>query len=957
MSSSFVGRARACLVPALLFALSSCAGGGPGESEHVGVASDPVVTPAPVTPDNPYRPRPVHLIEDDPTTGNPAFVRPTIAPTRTSRDGRIGIAIQPGPDTPPSTDSWLYFHLNGPERLSHHVEDEAHPGTSEITAPGSRRVRMSELTGGGLDQFYHSILCDPGGNPHPCAGGPADSECYTLQVLSTHEVPRTTPAIDNSFSTEIELWGRWVEAEVANPKRHDTSQVPPLAASLVSVTPLGSAKKADGLNFPIKAIFEPSVTADGLLFVARATNTLLHLDGFTQPTNIFYVKNDKSPCDVDGFRYADDVLHPRIHRASWAPNDPDVHGTYGFADQQFRDTEGYPIDHGKEMYGTYPWIDSKGNNLFYFAVSSTLNFIEPPAPAPFPAPVSTRYPSYPIPGVASPPCIPGPSCAREVNGEGDFGMTGDPVEYDDEARGLMAVGRWTNGKMVLFDGLINNIDYGLRTHKKFHRKVGLYSGVGPALPLGGGYVRLGSGRDDGPAAFVNTSKLSSFEHLFNHHRDMIPRTTRDVVWIMNAGKATDEIAFDDYIDPDVFLFSDMTASLTWTLSPVAPDRLTYNDGFERVQDTHEYGNGFTQVPHLQNAATTTKYSNVPRSGVVTHGRIEPAALGGVQGKGFWLDPEGYVTYTLDGAPSPTPAAAYVSLFIDPRPLTPGGGGRLLRFPSGDEIWVVGSNVAFKQGGVVSWSVAIPNLLPASRYVHLGITFEAARTTLSLNGFPFATTTTAYTQIFRQGDLVLGGGFRGWVDDLKVIFRKPSFEEGCNHARGTIAALVPGPMPWCGGLEAYPAQASVHPAWAHENVSSQLGLPQATRYVCYHDYSKDLQQPMPPYFDCGALVSQRKALLDLPTFHFGSERPSSAGNAFCTGCHQSTQVSPTLRPDVLLPLVPSVNLEDDLRRQPMQPPRLVNGQVPEGYVQLTNSPGLPQADTSGMWQYLDRWVYP
>jgi hypothetical protein len=72
------------------------------------------------------------------------------------------------------------------------------------------------------------------------------------------------------------------------------------------VTPQGAAAtKATGRNFPMLAIFEPTITADGKLLVARANHTLLNIDGADEPTNIIYVKNDGAACSVNGFRYAD----------------------------------------------------------------------------------------------------------------------------------------------------------------------------------------------------------------------------------------------------------------------------------------------------------------------------------------------------------------------------------------------------------------------------------------------------------------------------------------------------------------------------------------------------------------------------------------------------------------------------------------------------------------------------
>ena len=76
------------------------------------------------------------------------------------------------------------------------------------------------------------------------------------------------------------------------------------------------------------------------------------------------------------------------------------------------------------------------------------------------------------------------------------------------------------------------------------------SGNPHAQPL----VRVGSGRDNSPdhspdGAVDNTTFIDSTEHLFNHDPNLRPVTPRDVVWTMNTGRGSAEIAFDDYLSP------------------------------------------------------------------------------------------------------------------------------------------------------------------------------------------------------------------------------------------------------------------------------------------------------------------------------------------------------------------------------------------------------------------------
>jgi hypothetical protein len=203
---------------------------------------------------------------------------------------------------------------------------------------------------------------------------------------------------------------------------------------------------------------------------------------------------------------------------------------------------------------------------------------------------------------------------------------------------------------------VNNIDYGLGVPDGYQRGVHLYENDGTYG------VRLGSGRFNQPPSYPglppsyagNTTIIDAFENLFTYLPTFRPITLREVVWQLNMGKGGDEIAFDDYIDPNAFIISEMTASSEWrsyqlpdsTHNPVAPPVATYHDGFDYTGYT-----GFTTQPiHLQNAATAaTSQWQVPAAGIVTSSsgntsnvtaRVEPAALGGIKGKGFWLGQDG-----------------------------------------------------------------------------------------------------------------------------------------------------------------------------------------------------------------------------------------------------------------------------------------------------------------------------
>jgi hypothetical protein len=87
-------------------------------------------------------------------------------------------------------------------------------------------------------------------------------------------------------------------------------------------------------------------------------------------------------------------------------------------------------------FPTYPWIDRKGNNLFFLTGGSRLYSHNTKG--------SERYPSR---------------CIKEAQNcwESPF-----KPEHPDAVRGVSFLGSWSHGKTIVLDGLINNSDYGLK---------------------------------------------------------------------------------------------------------------------------------------------------------------------------------------------------------------------------------------------------------------------------------------------------------------------------------------------------------------------------------------------------------------------------------------------------------------------------------------------------------------
>jgi len=64
--------------------------------------------------------------------------------------------------------------------------------------------------------------------------------------------------------------------------------------------------------------------------------------------------------------------------------------------------------------------------------------------------------------------------------------------------------------------------------------------------------------------------------------------------------------------------------------------------------------------------------------------------------------------------------------------------------------------------------------------------------------------------------------------------------------------------------------------------------------------------------------------------YGAPRPDSSGNGFCLSCH--TAEGKGAMGLGALEYRPDVRAEDDPRRQPMQPPRRVFGNIPAGWLE-------------------------
>jgi hypothetical protein len=805
----------------------------------------------------------------------------SISPTRASYDGRIALESETAAKL-----GQRCFRLIRPEVLAGHISGS----TQQLATPLIERsclpasVFHASTKPGKLG--IQGAVCDasPGqpqgrvdprltnAQPTPCAGNPT-ADCYTLTAV-THFEP--------SDGTAPEFWSRQFTIVVSNPK---TSAAHIDSVTALGVGPVGAAQPVG------TSILEPAVSGDG--------RVLIYHDGRT----IKYAVNPPGglpPCDARGFNTGQPISS-MFTDGNMAP--------YGVAKFQLRDSENNPILPGTEVGGAYPWIDRNAANLFMATAGSTLYYMDPTGVT-----VSSRYPVVGGGDPGSPPPPPPPATDDGIRLIGDTGGRS----------GLMVMGLWTEGKMVVLDSRLNNSDIAVQnaSPQVNDRRIDLYSG---------GNTRIGAS---------NNFFINSIENVLNTDPDLRPATPRDVVWQLSSTTGTEEVAFDDYLLKRALIFSPMNPSVNNTA--MALHKRDYNDGFNATGTFR--GDGFTLTPHIQNAATSVRWK-VPAFGSLLGGaRVEPIAAGGVRGKGVYLDGnDDHIDYVVPTQPQATDMASspwMYSVWVNPRSGI-ATARRILQTPDTSELLLSATSVVIQRAGVTAPAIVIPAALApsATHYTHLAVVSapsgSGSKLTVYLDGFLLTSVTTSTTMLrMSAGTLTLGAtaghaGVIGWFDELKVIGQAPGPEELCNHAYGTLVGVTTGP-----GF----TLANAYPSASHTAITALLGT--GTTYPRYYCESQVLAGADAAGYACKTsrsdprCVGQRVIFPEGP-LRYGVPRPSSASNAFCLGCHDSTNPSPTLQTTALA-FHAGLNLENDRRRQPMQPTTLLFGQVPADLF----GPGLP-----------------
>jgi len=962
----------------LLATLAGC-GEQKLQTEAVAEAKQQIVFTGP-KPERPANTPEVHLVVNDPTKDpQSAYTRPIIPAFRTTADGRIGVDMADA--------SELELFLLSPEKLAAQGKPPLAPGAvagpevviDEIKEPDNQlpdgTVPENEYSSHGFFKKYaydggrfrnvavgSQTICDvptglpPRGNPHPCnydatnvdpAGTIPANDCYDLKMITVVEFEKNT---QSGWKTKFQLWSKDFTVVVENPKT--------LQAKFRVV--FSSNDATPGSEFFGEEAQEPTITTDGRLFVARLGHSEVEPSNGNKrngldPSHPDYESTPAKPLDIVYSTYptyhapCDVTKWTSLEPMSKAYTDPQMQGRYGIAAYPFLDSLGNPILNGEDLHVSYPWIDREGKNLFFTAIRPTL-FSKVKGSA---DQVVSRYEEQCAGGATT--CFADPTYGEVTEFE-------EPLNF----RGVGVAGLWTHGKMVLFDNIINNIDYGLGRRNGEQRDLKLYDdAVNP-------WIRAGSGSYPGGGAMEhstgNFSFIDSMEQLWNWNEMMVPLTMRDVVWTVNTGKVSAEVPFDDYIDPNALIIAEMSGAIE--RNNASSKFLKYYDGVELTEDDGEVNLGVQGEVRFQNAATSPDW-NLPKYGQV-HGnvRLEPVALGGIEGKGAWLDGTGdAISFAMPMQPpgkSYNNQVWYLSVFVDRRFPDDTTRRELFTFPNGGEISFVGTNTIQYENasGTITDTIDISGATwPTSeKWLHLAFVLDqpANTTRLYVNGLRWKSTSGTFpiNGTFYVGDGPDGAsdqlakGFRGWIDEVKLLAYEPNPEVACNHARGTIMRVSSA----SGDLLTL---ANAYPLPTHAAIRSALNLADTSKFVCYHDY-KELFNANPRVITPGKMATRglthaRDALL-FPNgpLMVDAPRPDASGNAFCVSCHPANGQF-GLSAAALAPL-PNVNMQDDIRRQPMQPPAYMLGNVPPGLIGKAPYNG-PATHQTG-WRYLsDRNMYP
>lgn len=785
---------------------------------------------------------------------------PSIPALRTTSDGRIGLNVKGGrglrfvllrPEANQSSSTNLLL-LGNPDNSGHY---------RNLTLPDGFELR-------------HVTICEQSSTPIPNNG----DDDYRFSVIGFTDVRTASGQIVRAQKVDI-------RAIVNSPK-----------TSAAQFSRLEVLRISDPVDLNVRAVLEPMITSDGKLLVTRISGSPLPEFG-NREYDVVYSYNTHSPCNIQGWTSFKPILH--------AHDDSEVKNRYGFARYRLRNTQNDIFYSGTgavpDLPGTYPWIDRKGNNLFFYAQNSTL-IAEPGQRR------MDRFVSR---------CVDSTESCRNQ-------------EQGDRTRGLSVIGAWTHGKMVLLDGLLNNIDFGFGVEPEKQAEAKLYND--------GRWTRLAMGRDNGvrtlTGAIDNITVVDSVENILNASLPIRPKTRRDVVWTVSRGPLSDEVVFDEYLNPYVYIYAPMNAALS--------QRGRYQDGFDSSNESCTNNGKFKGSGHIriQNAATSPQL-RIPSAGEIVgtsnNVRVEPVSLGGIHGRGLYLPGGNGLRFRL--APLNSVYANqpwYLGAHFDAHPTR--AAITLFHIPGKLKVVSEGASLKIQIAGGTDEFIFPRSVL--GQWSHVGLLFNPnqSRYEVYFNGNYFGHKSRPNSQLlanWSDHSLIVGeesAMYPGyWVDELKLILMahdiSSHLELACNHARGTIVA-------W--RADAAPESYSSYSSYTRLNplkLSQGLNANFSSAY-CAVDYLTG----RPPQIPAGSVSLRSKILSNGREIFADQPRPDFSANKFCISCHVPNTIDPNrisaLRPAAL---TENTNLTavEDRRRQPMMPPRWLLGIIPDGYIQRPN----------------------
>lgn len=910
----------------------------------------PIVSPAQqLIPESPAIWREVTGVVNNYSTGSavPTFTRPHIPGYRTTADGRIASCVEgSGPDG-----AIPRFTLFIPEKMTQPFL--LNPASSyTVSSPTVTRINVTNsygnpslgsanftLNSGGVS---HACLYDPGANPTVVNG----EDVYNVLVFVTSNSGTSPNNKTQFFITPIQI-------TVSNPKT--------VNASIRLIAKTGPTTGTPQFSFNGSA-FEPIICGDGRLLITRVGS-----NNFTWTDPVTGTAHGPQGVDIvysyyTGGNIADVTQWTNLIPITHAPYDTRINTQFGFAMAPFRDAEGTLLPDGKDLGGSYPWIDRDAKNLFFETMFDQLHYYSNSDGTYNHA----RYPQTKVPE--------------------------DPADYlqgedGGKHQGVSFVGVWSHGKIVTIDNLNNDVDYAIGQGDTAvstdpnpvtgpqERMVNLFQANSGPLGNETGWLRMGYGRATRKMPVGendNGNIIDSVQNVFNYRNYALPISFRDVAWLISDSKQADELSFDDYVDPDGFIICNMSNLITFPSSVG-----TGQNNFKSWSGWNTSTHAFDQPVELQNAATATSDRWItPKHGLVLgHGRVEPAASGGIHGKGFWMDGTIGLEFAVDPQPQNVSSKNwYMGIFVDCRFANDTTSRRLLTFPDGTSVQLYGRNQVIYADAVgnIVHRITIPpvdtttpasamdDLLPDTGWAHLALQVKSAGTQVDfyLNGILFDRWGDAFQSLFQlpPGKLTVGvpsgtsvAGFNGWIDDFKVIAHEVDFETACNHAGGTLIGL---PSTYTGVWKT--KFANRYPAWVQKEISTRLSNNGRTTYPLYasfYDYRND--NTANRFSLPSGTVSLRQDIHfpEGPLF-YNAPRPDSATNSFCNTCHQPG-AKEGLDPDALT-LDTTFTTATDPRRQPFQPSQKIFGRIPAG---LVDSTGLPSTttDLGASGGYIDNWL--